>query len=95
MKIDFTDPEALTCNTPFFKKNEGYQPIDCGHYDYLEIWAMRRTPLRISYKLDDDTSVIVHSYIKDVSTQDGVEYLYTEPNSKIRLDRLIWIETQK
>lgn len=93
MKIDFKDKDAFTCNVPLFKENDKYQPIDCGHYDYLEIWAMRQTPLLIQYSIDDNTSVSTVSHIKNISTKDSIEYLTTSSSMKLRLDQLISIET--
>jgi Rho-binding antiterminator len=69
------------------KESEPYQPISCDLYDHLEIAAMRGSKVRIEY----DEGGIEKSRmttIKTLQVIEHIEYLVTDDDIMIRLDRL-------
>lgn len=67
-----------------------YQPINCGVYDQLLVWASQKIEVNVTYQKDDslesDKGIII-----DVYTKDKAEYLKLESGIEIRLDYLITI----
>lgn len=71
-----------------------YIPINCGLYDQLEAFAVKRDLLTIQFEEGSKTVVVDHVQILDFKTEKDGEYgiLQTgKGNLKIRLDKLIAI----
>lgn len=68
-----------------------YVPVNCDWYDYLEIYAMRKTIVDIEVKSEDNTQIIT-TRIKDLETKNKEEFAHLEDGTKLRLDRIISIE---
>ena len=69
-----------------------YNPIACGLYDHLEIWAMRRKEVSIIYDAGNGP-VRITDRIKDLTQKDKAECMVLEKHEEIiRLDDLISVE---
>jgi YjjG family noncanonical pyrimidine nucleotidase len=67
-----------------------YFPVNCDWYDYLEIYAMRKTIVDIKVKTDDDNKTIT-TRIQDLETKNKEEFALLEDGTKLRLDKIISI----
>lgn len=70
------------------KNNKNYTPINCSSYDYLELYAMRKTLLNISLSTTSDIEHNVQSRICDLRAINGEEFMYLENGERHRLDTL-------
>ena len=68
-----------------------YKPINCYYYDYLEIYAMRKTLVEIKLKDEDNAEFTISTRISNLKAIDGEEFMYLENGSVYRLDKLISI----
>ncbi len=68
-----------------------YKPVDCHFYDLLEIAAMRRQYLDITYTSGEET-LITKAFIDDLRAEHGEEFMYLHNGQKIRLDHVIQID---
>ena len=69
-----------------------YQPIACGLYDHLEIWAMRKKEVSIVYDAGNGP-ITISDRIKDLSQKDKAECMILEQHEEIiRLDDLISVD---
>jgi transcriptional antiterminator Rof (Rho-off) len=67
-----------------------YRPVGCDAHSVLELLAMRRCKVRVTY-LDHSEVAVVEGVIVDLLTRSGAEFLVmTTPAStfQLRLDRL-------
>ncbi|MDX5404207.1 MAG: transcriptional antiterminator, Rof [Bacteroidota bacterium] len=64
-----------------------YRPIDCSLYDEWELACIRRKPITVALRTDDE-EVVLTLHPKTLSTRDNGEFLITEENAEYRLDRL-------
>jgi Rho-binding antiterminator len=70
-----------------------YTPIDCDLYDYLEVWAMQKTIVNITYSVENDENIqTVISQIMTTKTKDKEEFIILKSGAEIRLDRIIKID---
>jgi Rho-binding antiterminator len=76
------------CNTGFTGK-DGYKPIDCNLYDYLEQWATFKTPLIITVFDAEGKEVQHHARIVNLVAHDGQEFMELDNGLIIRLDYLV------
>jgi transcriptional antiterminator Rof (Rho-off) len=72
-----------------------YKSISCDLYDHLEIWAMRKEEVLISFINESNTDQQLKSIISDLITLNSEEFIITQENLKIRLDRIIQINDLK
>lgn len=68
--------------------DEPYHPINCEFHDELELRALRRRPVTVLHRADDDALVQVTGVIAALGAQAGVEYLTLDGIDPIRLDRI-------
>ncbi len=71
---------------------DAYVPINCGFYDQLEVFALRKMKVDLTYFSKDKEGRINGAVIENFKTQTNGEFLLgTHQNEtvKIRLDRLI------
>ena len=62
-----------------------YKPIACGLYDELELRALRKSKLILSYKDDNNNVISLECVIVDLFSRDKIEYLKTDKGMLIRL----------
>lgn len=73
-------------------KNEAYVPINCGFYDQLEVFAIRKMKVDLRYALNNTEVELNGAIIQNFKTQTDGEFLigtHENESLKIRLDRLI------
>lgn len=72
-----------------------YLPIACMQHERLEFSVLRRIPLKLEYRLDDQRRVEKIMPL-DVATRDGAEWLKfrreDSSEEEIRLDRILSFE---
>ncbi len=68
-----------------------YIPVNCDWYDYLEIYAMRKTIVDIEIKTETGP-ITITTRIKDLEAKNKEEYAHLEDGSKLRLDKIITIK---
>lgn len=66
-----------------------YRPISCDFHSELELLALRRQPVEIRYRDEDEKETIILDSIHDLYTRNGEEFLLLPGGHEIRLDRLI------
>lgn len=71
--------------------SDHYKPVDCGWYDYLEIYSMRKTTVTIKFTKDGKTKNII-TKIEDLHTKNKEEFALLSDGMKLRLDHIISIE---
>ena len=71
---------------------KAYQPINCGVYDQLLVWASQKVEVTITHQ-KDDTIQSEKGIINDVYTKDKAEYLKLNTGTTIRLDFIHTINT--
>ncbi len=68
-----------------------YIPVNCDWYDYLEIYAMRKTIVNIEVKTAENTKIIT-TRIQDLETKNKEEFAHLEDGTKLRLDKIMSIK---
>ncbi len=72
-----------------------YQPISCDFHSELELFALWRQPVEITYRnlanttVANDFETTICEAIKDLYTRNGEEFLLLPDGTEIRLDRLV------
>jgi transcriptional antiterminator Rof (Rho-off) len=66
-----------------------YHPISCDFHSELELLALHRTVCPIVYKNEEGREEKVESFINDLFTREGEEFLLLPDGREIRLDRLV------
>lgn len=70
-----------------------YRPIDCALHDELQLRALRRTVVSLSFREEGRGGVrSVSGRLVDVRTRNGAEYLSLESGAEIRLDLLVEVD---
>ncbi len=91
MTINFKEQKSNHCTVNHPKITDDYQPIDCGLYDYLEIWASHQQTLSITYLLEDNHEKTITAIIHNTLTKNKEEFIVFESQSPIRLDKIVRI----
>lgn len=81
------------CNN--IQMEEEYEKISCDLYDQLEIFATFKKPLLISYLDQNDEEQSMIDSIKTIKTENKAEFLITESDMSLRLDKLVSIQELK
>ncbi len=68
-----------------------YAPIACGLVDELQLRAMRRTPVRVTF-LKEGAHGVFEGRIADIRSRDGAEFLLLEEGPTVRLDALVEVD---
>ena len=71
--------------------NKEYKPIACELHDELELRALRKSKVILSYK-DENNINSLGCVITDIFSKDKVEYLKTDAGLIIRLDDLVAVD---
>lgn len=69
-----------------------YKPIACGLYDELELRALRKSKIILSYKNDNKNILTIECVIADLFSTDKIEYMKTDKGMLIRLDDIIELD---
>lgn len=69
-----------------------YNPIACGLYDELELRALRKSKIIVSYKNENNVVKSIECLIYDLFSKDKIEYLKTDTELIIRLDDLVTVD---
>ncbi|MCB0502328.1 MAG: hypothetical protein KDD32_06565 [Bacteroidetes bacterium] len=68
-----------------------YHPINCGLYDYLEMWAVKQMPIQLIYKVEGKLQMLDNAIIQDLQTKNKEEFISLHSGEVIRLDQIIKI----
>jgi Rho-binding antiterminator len=74
---------------------KNYQPISCDFHSELELFALRKQPVEITYlslapnTTADSLETTICEAIKDLYTRNGEEFLLLPDGTEIRLDQLV------
>lgn len=68
-----------------------YHPINCGLYDYLEMWAVKQMPIQLIYKVEDELQTLDNAIIQNLQTKNKEEFVCLRSGEVIRLDQIIKI----
>ena len=71
--------------------NKEYKPIACGLHDELELRALRKSKVILSYKNENKINSL-GCVITDIFSKDKVEYLKTDGGLLIRLDDIVELD---
>lgn len=71
---------------------EDYQQISCSYHDHLEAAAVTGRSCDLTYLSPSDVSTTVTGRITDVFARDGAEFVRTDADVEIRLDRIIALD---
>lgn len=75
------------------EKNKSYQPIACSIYDELELLAMRKKALTLTYT-QEGKDINVKTVVIDLFTKEKEEFLVLENKQTIRLDHILLINSK-
>ncbi|HCR49830.1 MAG TPA: hypothetical protein PLL64_10120 [Rhodothermales bacterium] len=68
-----------------------YQPLACGLYDQLELWAIRGKRVELVF-LENEMPITLHTRITNLFSEADAEYLRTDSGETIRLDALYMVD---
>ncbi len=71
------------------KSSSKYTCVSCDFYDQLEIFAMRKSQVKIIYKNEADVKKTLYTIIQTITTRNKEEFLITLSGFEIRLDRVV------
>jgi len=69
--------------------NKEYKPIACGLYDELELRALRKQKVTLTFLNDNSETETIECIIADLFSKDKTEYLKTSDGKLIRLDNIV------
>lgn len=72
-----------------------YRPISCDFHSELELLALRRSPVEITYHNDDGSPTTITAQIVDLYTRNSEEFLLLPDGREIRLDQLVSVDGLK
>lgn len=72
--------------------NKLYKPIACGLYDELELRALRKQKLTLTFLNDKNETEIIECVIADLFSKDKTEFLKTTDGRIIRLDDIVELD---
>ena len=72
--------------------NKEYKPIACGLYDALELRALRKQIVKLTFQNDNKENKIIECIISDLFSKDKIEFLKTDDEIVIRLDDILELD---
>jgi len=69
-----------------------YKPLACGLYDELELRALRKEPVKLTFKNSNNQVVIFECIIIDLFSKNKTEFLKTDDGKIIRLDDVVELD---
>ncbi|RLD44532.1 MAG: hypothetical protein DRI86_07265 [Bacteroidetes bacterium] len=73
-------------------KNYNFR-LACGLYDQVELLSMRKTPVKITYKMDDDSALEILGIITDVYVRNKIEYIQINGKHEIETSLILNIQS--
>lgn len=72
--------------------NKEYKPIACGLHDELELRALRKSKIELSFTDESNSVQTISCVIADIFSKDKIEYLKTDNGLFIRLDDIVELD---
>jgi Rho-binding antiterminator len=72
--------------------NKEYKPIACGLYDELELRALRKQKVTLTFLNHNGETEIIECVIADLFSKDKTEFLKTTEGKIIRLDDIVELD---
>lgn len=72
--------------------NKEYKPIACGLYDELELRALRKQKINLTFQNDINENETIECVIIDLFSKDKTEFLKTNDGKIIRLDDILELD---
>ena len=72
--------------------NKEYKPIACGLYDELELRALRKQKVTLTFLNDNGEPETIECVIDDLFSKDKTEFLKTTDGRIIRLDDIVELD---
>ncbi|MCK7526517.1 MAG: Rho-binding antiterminator [Ignavibacteriales bacterium] len=72
--------------------NKEYKPIACGLYDELELRALRKQKVTLTFLNDNGETETIECIIADLFSKDKTEFLKTTDERIIRLDDIVELD---
>jgi Rho-binding antiterminator len=72
--------------------NKEYKPIACGLYDELELRALRKQKVTLTFLNDNGETETIECIISDLFSKDKTEFLRTTDERIIRLDDIVELD---
>ena len=72
--------------------NKTYKPIACGLYDELELRALRKQKVKITFINEKSENQSIECIITDLFSKDRIEFLKTSDDKIIRLDDVLELD---
>lgn len=72
--------------------NKEYKPIACRLYDELELGALRKQKVTLTFLNDDGETETIECIITDLFSKDKTEFLKTTDERIIRLDDIVELD---
>ncbi len=69
-----------------------YKPIACELYDELELRALRKKIIKLTFQNDRNDNEIIECIIADLFSKDKIEFLKTNDGRIIRLDDILELD---
>lgn len=69
-----------------------YKPIACGLYDELELRALRKQMVKLTFQNDNKENELLECIVADLFSKDKVEFLKTSDEKIIRLDDILELD---
>lgn len=69
-----------------------YKPIACGLYDELELRALRKQKVTLTFLNDNSETETIECVIADLFSKDKTEFLKTTEGKIIRLDDIVELD---
>jgi Rho-binding antiterminator len=69
-----------------------YKPIACGLYDELELRALRKQMVKLTFQNDKNENELIECVIADLFSKDKIEFLKTTEGKIIRLDDIVELD---
>jgi Rho-binding antiterminator len=73
--------------------NKEYKPIACGLYDELELRALRKQKVTLTFLNHNGETEIIECVIADLFSKDKTEFLKTTEGKIIRLDDIVELDS--
>jgi len=62
--------------------------LACGLYEQVELWSMRKTPIKLTYVQDDEFEKEIEGIITDVFVKNTVEFVQIDKKNDIETFRI-------
>jgi transcriptional antiterminator Rof (Rho-off) len=70
-------------------KNHEYKPVSCSLYDLLTDASVVNKELRLQLQTDNETKQEITTFVHDIITKNGEEFLLCSDGTLLRLDKIV------